>query len=230
MKTVILTEIDSTNEYVKRNAENLKNGDAIIAFSQTNGKGTSGRSFVSPFGGLYVSFVVKNDYPLCRSLVTPAVAVAVQKAVKRVFGVSLGIKWVNDLYKDGKKVCGILCENHISCMIIGVGINLSPPKDGFPPDLDVAGVIGDKTVCLPKKIRLARLIRRYILRFLKTDGKKMLSSYRSASVVIGKTVQVLSGEEQTKGVAAYITDKGYLVVNTDDGVKTVFSGTLRILD
>ena len=230
MKTVILNETDSTNEYVKRNAADFADGDAVVAFCQTNGKGTSGRSFVSPVGGLYVSFVVKGKHALPSSLVTPAAAVAVYKAVKRVFGVSLGIKWVNDLYKDEKKVCGILCENHNSYGIIGVGINVSPPKNGFPPDLTIAGTVLNTSVSDRKKVRLARLIRKYVFAYLNSDGEKTLGLYRKNSVVIGKKVEVTRGEERTEGTAAYITDEGYLAIDTAHGEKTVFSGTLRFLD
>ena len=108
-------------------------GSFVVAMEQTAGRGRRGREFYSPKGsGIYLSVILEPKGTLEGSLlITTAAATAVYKAVKEVCGVKLGIKWVNDLYKDNRKVCGILTEavtdfesGNIEFAIVGIGLNL----------------------------------------------------------------------------------------------------------
>ena len=132
--------IDSTNSEAKRYG---LSGGAIpavfVAREQTAGRGRMGRSFYSPNGtGLYYSMLLplpeKTDHAVS---LTAAAAVAAAEAISRVLGCEVGIKWVNDLYRDGKKVAGILCESFPyedkRLAVIGIGINLSTQQ--FPEEL-----------------------------------------------------------------------------------------------
>ena len=84
----------------------------VLASQQTAGRGRLGRRFESPAGkGVYLSLVLRPSLPMTEAqAVTVSAAVAVCRAVKKLCGLELGIKWVNDLYYNGKKVCGILTE------------------------------------------------------------------------------------------------------------------------
>ena len=146
-------EIASTNQRMKQLAveKKLPHGSVVVAQLQTEGKGRKGRKFYSPKdSGLYLSVLLYPEKTAQKSLeITAAAAVAVCKAVENCCGVSLGIKWVNDLYLENKKVCGILTEavtdfetGDIEFVVVGIGLNLYEPTGGFPKELkEKAGAI-----------------------------------------------------------------------------------------
>ena len=145
-KIRVYDTLDSTNAQARRMIEKGKIKGSkpflLLAHTQTAGRGRLGRSFYSPEGsGLYFTLVFRYRPLPCSYLyrVTPAAAVAVAMAVERVVGRKPGIKWVNDLYLDGKKVCGILTETVPSAdgqdlfVIVGIGINVTTAD--FPQNL-----------------------------------------------------------------------------------------------
>lgn len=147
----IFDEIDSTNEEAKRRiADGQKEDFVLVARMQTAGKGRKGRSFYSPMDtGIYLTYTHFTDDSVEQSLkTTVATSVIVKNAIKDATGLDCGIKWVNDLYLNGKKVCGILCEcilkntydNDKNALIIGIGINLT--TSDYPEEIsDKAGSI-----------------------------------------------------------------------------------------
>ena len=142
MEWVFLQETDSTNRVAKELArQGATHGTAVLAERQTAGRGRMERSFFSPEGGMYLSAILRPEIPPeDLLLMTPMAAAAVWKAVERLTGICLGIKWVNDLYLEGKKVCGILCERTGDAVIVGVGLNLKTPEGGFPPELNAGAL------------------------------------------------------------------------------------------
>ena len=141
----------STNKTAKELAENgAKEGTVIVAKKQTGGRGRLGRSFYSPEGtGLYFSIILRPDFsPKENLLITPAAAVAVSTVIEALTDTKAQIKWVNDIFINGKKVCGILSEAKLNAkgtteyVILGIGVNLTTPKGGFPKDIElVAGAL-----------------------------------------------------------------------------------------
>ena len=106
-------KLESSNRTAKTLAlEGTPHGTMVLTSQQTAGRGRLGRRFESPAGkGIYLSLVLRPGLPMTEAqAVTISAAVAVCRAVKRLCGLDLGIKWVNDLYYNGKKVCGILTE------------------------------------------------------------------------------------------------------------------------
>jgi len=105
----------STNVTAKDMAlSGARHGTVVIANSQTAGKGRYGRSFFSPPGhGIYMSFIFQKIPPGrggAPTLITAYAAVSVCEAIEAATGKTPQIKWVNDIFLDGKKICGILCE------------------------------------------------------------------------------------------------------------------------
>ena len=142
----IVDTIDSTNDALTRklNEGQITSDCILIARSQTNGHGTNGRSFISDGGvGIYFTYLhfYKEDKEL--SFITQKVAVAVYKFFYEVFNIELAIKWVNDLYYNDKKICGILCRNLIKhkAVIVGVGIDLFKNANIDESIKDIAGYI-----------------------------------------------------------------------------------------
>lgn len=125
------------------------NGSVFIAEHQSAGRGRLGRSFYSPAGtGLYISLVYVPKAQIENpALVTACAAVGVCRGLKAACGVEAKIKWVNDLFYKGKKICGILTEgvlgeetNQIEAAVVGIGVNICESVEGFP--LEIAGTAG----------------------------------------------------------------------------------------
>ena len=142
----VVEETQSTNTALRALAEaGAPEGTVYIAQSQTGGRGRMGRSFFSPAGtGLYLSLLLRPTTwePARAAQLTAAAAAAMCEAIREVTGKEPGIKWVNDLLLDGKKVCGILTEASFSMesgvleyAVLGLGVNVYPPEGGFPKEL-----------------------------------------------------------------------------------------------
>ena len=141
----VLEEVDSTNNIVRElETEKAPHGTTVIADSQTAGKGRLGRSFVSPHGtGLYMSVLVRPHFDLeFAPMITAAAACAAAEAVEGLCNRKVNIKWVNDLYMNGKKICGILTEaslglemRELDCATIGIGINVRSAGQNFDREL-----------------------------------------------------------------------------------------------
>lgn len=154
MKIIRLSSVDSTNEYIKREQSSLPEKVIVVADEQTAGKGTYNRRFSSPKGGVYFSILFPVPSDDAFPYITPVAAVATRRALARVFNARTEIKWVNDLYSRGKKVCGILCERFGDSVVVGIGVNLSEPENGFDESIrDVAGVLLPSSPCEEDKMR-----------------------------------------------------------------------------
>lgn len=137
--------LDSSNQTAKRLAlAGAPHGTLVLAGQQSAGRGRMGRRFESPAGkGIYLSLVLRVPVPASEALgVTVGAAVAVARAVQKLCGIELGIKWVNDLYYQGKKVCGILTEAGTSVesgllewLVVGIGLNLTTTPADWPEEL-----------------------------------------------------------------------------------------------
>ncbi|MGN0683482.1 MAG: biotin--[acetyl-CoA-carboxylase] ligase, partial [Oscillospiraceae bacterium] len=149
---IVLKSVNSTNAYMRKLAEGgYAEGTIVVSSEQSNGSGRHGRSFFSPADtGLYMSILLRPEISAQEAVkITSAAAVAVCRALYEVCGVSPEIKWVNDIYLNGKKVAGILTEaafnlenGALDYAILGIGVNVYPPVGGFPADISkIAGAV-----------------------------------------------------------------------------------------
>lgn len=141
-----LDSVDSTNDYLIREVENGKvtKDKILITRHQTNGHGSNGRTFISDDNvGIYFTLLHFYESDTELKFITQKAAVAVYQFFKNTFDMELKIKWVNDLYYNDKKVCGILCRNLIKykAVIIGIGIDLFENKNINDEIKDIAGYI-----------------------------------------------------------------------------------------
>ena len=136
-RIIRLEETGSTNTYLKKLAlDGAPDGTAVLALKQNAGRGTKERSFSSPPGGLYLSYLTRpRTAPGETAEITKRAAVAVRHAVIRISGVKPDIKYVNDLLLHGRKLCGILTELNSGNLIIGVGLNLNTRLCDLPAEL-----------------------------------------------------------------------------------------------
>ena len=231
----VFRSLDSTNNEAKRLlAGGMRCPFLVAADEQTGGRGRSGHAFYSPAGaGLYMSLAMAPGAALTEALrITAYAAVCTAQAIEMLTDRSCGIKWVNDLYLDGKKVCGILTEaitdfesGGVDAVVIGIGVNLHPAE--VPAELrEIVGFLDAP----PVKNKLAAEITRRLLRF---DARQteFVAEYRRRSTVLGKKVQFESDGRTAEGVAAEIDDSGALLVQTADGRSAVLrSGTVRVIE
>ena len=214
-------EIDSTNEEAKRMAQNGFEGTAlIVADRQSAGRGRMGRSFYSPAQtGAYFSILYTPASPGDGIVsITSAAAVAVMRAIRSLTGLQTEIKWVNDLYLDGKKVCGILAESMICGgrvqVVLGVGINLS--TESFPQELaNIAGALG---VSAPTREDMIARVYNEIEKYLNApDNRDWLTEYRAHSCVLGRQITWAQNGEVHEGRAVEIDGDGALIAERGDG-------------
>ncbi|MBQ9806781.1 MAG: biotin--[Clostridia bacterium] len=227
---------DSTNEQAKRMAIAGERRTALIAAAeQTAGRGRLGRSFYSPDQtGVYFSILLTVTKPLQSAVsLTGAAAVAVMRAIRSQTGQQCSIKWVNDLYLDGKKVCGILAEalsgleTGTQQVILGIGVNLC--TEVFPEELigKAGAVHGKKT----SRVDLIAAIWRELCPFLQDfEDRSWLTDYRTHSMVIGKDIVWRKGEESHRGCAVDINGDGELIVRNREGEEQILrTGEISIL-
>ena len=221
----IYDTIDSTNLKARQLAmDGAPHGTVVLAKQQTSGRGRLGRSFFSPREGIYLSIVIKPDFDVSKSvLVTSAAAVAVANAIEKVCGLESKIKWVNDVYIDGKKVCGILTEagadiesGQLEWLVVGIGLNLTATAEDFPPELTAkAGSLYPGGPAPVSRAALAGAIGRELLALC--PGFACLDEYRARCFVPGHWVTVCTGTETYAAQALSIDDAGRLVVQREGG-------------
>lgn len=228
----VYPSVPSTNTLLKEMAAaGAPHGTVVVAAAQTAGRGRRGRSFFSPDGtGLYISVLLRPDLPLAQAVrITTAAAVAAADAVEDITGRVPGIKWVNDLYLDGRKVAGILTEaaadgDRLQYAVLGIGVNVAPPPGGFPPE--IAGIAG---AILPAPIPdgRARLAAAFLTRFFRLaetlGAAAYMDEYRRRCFVLGKPITVLRGDEQYPAEAVGVDEDGGLIVRRPDGTREVLS-------
>lgn len=230
-------EIDSTNLEAKRLVAKKSSAtkQVFLAKRQTAGRGRLGRSFFSPEEtGLYMSLLLQIDEKLLDTdLITPAAGVAVCRTIDFFYDekgkkANPQIKWVNDIYLNKKKVCGILTEGilnpkegKISQVIIGIGVNLFEPKTGFPPEIEnIAGFVFNKDFFKnPEETKyqfVEKLLENLEITLEKSQEKITMEEYKERSLVIGKTVTVITPQKQYAALVKDVTEKGHLIVEYEE--------------
>ena len=228
---VVYDELVSTNLTAKELAEGISSDTLIVAKRQSGGRGRMGRSFFSPDGGLYMSLLIHPQLTAQKAVgLTAAAAVCAARAIDRVSGKESQIKWVNDIYLDGRKVCGILTEAQIKddgfmkYAVVGVGVNLTVPDGGFPADIaDRAGAVFGTDMPQDSDNRIAAEIVNELMVMCRQglNISDCLDEYRRRSNIIGRDVDVIRyvGGESRPAKAVAIDSEYRLVVRYSDGTE-----------
>ena len=226
----VFSSVTSTNTILKEMAEQgAKEGTVIIAEEQTAGRGRTGKQFYSPKGtGSYISILLRPDIPAEESLfLTTSAAVATARAIEDVSDKRALIKWVNDIYLEDKKACGILTEGafnvetgKLDYAIVGIGINVCIPDGGFPDNIkDIATAIFDKqTDSINKRSILIANLLDYFMEYYKDfKSKSYVKEYIERSMIIGKTITVIEGSKTSVAKAIDIDKNCRLKVQFENG-------------
>ena len=244
-------KVTSTNDLlIKAGKEGAKSGTVVIAKQQTAGKGSKGRSFYSPFSGLYMSVLVRpgssanasiesTGRPICPKLspeeavlITPATACAVADAIQNYIYKKVGIKWVNDIYLNNRKVAGILTESCVDSAgdrfyVIGIGVNMFPPEGGFPKEFAYKTTTVLKRKYDPMDLVLLRddILENLITRLYQIPGRKFMQDYGRRILNMGDAVIVTpcNGDKPYLALAYGLDKDAHLVVYTANDEKVVLN-------
>lgn len=218
---LVLQETDSTNRVARELArEGAPHGKLVTALHQTTGRGRLDRCFYSPEGGLYLSMILRLPLsPAEKMLLTPMAAVAVQEAIQSVCQISTSIKWVNDLFHNGKKVCGILAESAGDAVVIGVGVDVYPSSQPLPPKLqDVVGYLLPEPVYGALEMLAAAIANNLLKRAEELPDRSFLQLYRERNLLLGREITVYPPEGTPyPAVATDIDRDARLVITLPSG-------------
>ncbi len=213
----LFDSIDSTNLHCKRLAKiNPQHGTLVVADTQTAGRGRMGRAFFSPeHTGIYMSLLIDSKrIKLSPSLLTVAAGVAVCRVLKKLCAIDAKIKWVNDIFVNNKKVCGILAENSGQYIIVGIGVNVSTAV--FPDELkSIAGSVYPEGITRNEII--ANIVNELHYIYMEDNSAKLIDEYKTCSCVLDKKISFVQNNKAYTGIATDINPEGNLVVHLDNG-------------
>ncbi len=232
--------ISSTNTVLKEMAKNGTDDNYVLVSSeQTAGRGRLGRSFHSPEKtGLYMSILLKPVLSAENAvLITTAAAVSVVEALEKCGVNDAKIKWVNDVFRGNKKICGILTEGSVNpetqsldFAVLGVGINLFKPSYEFPDDIkNIAGYVFSEYDEKIKTEFCAYFLNSFYGYYDNLLNKKYLKEYREKCFVLGKKITVVNGGENCSATAVSIDESARLEVEFENGERAFLgSGEISV--
>lgn len=234
----------STNDDAKSLADSAPDGTAVIAETQTKGKGRLGRKWESPGGGIFLSLILKPEIPPFRvpglSLV---VGCAVAKTLQSDFGLEALVKWPNDILVSNRKIAGILCEmraelDRVSHVIVGTGLNANVSTSDMPEGIretstSVAGSLGRP---VNRSLLIAKLLNKLepcYLQFIEYGLESFLPEIEEILAYMGNPVMIQNaafGSRETQhGILRGLDKEGRLILLTSSGaIRTFTAGDVSL--
>ena len=240
-KIQIYKSLESTNKTAKEMAvTGAEHGTVIISDCQTMGRGRYSRNFFSPYGGLYMSIILRPEVLRFehQTSVTAFAAVSVCEAIESISQKAPKIKWVNDIFIDEKKVCGILTEavtdfesGGLEWVVLGIGINVYTRTEDFPDELQSLATSiypDEKTPCVRNKLS-AEIINRILGFDTYPSEAEIFEKYKKRLMMLGKEVTVIQNKTEYRATAIDVDFVGRLIVKNENGeIITLSSGEIRI--
>ena len=241
-KAYYFDSIDSTqNQALKIANEPENNGAVIIAATQTGGKGRTGRKWISPKGGIWLSIILHPKFDISITTLFPiASSLALSKAIENTFEITPELKWPNDLTIKGKKIAGILVDaafesNKIESLVLGVGINFNVDIKAIKKTLkDTPNFYGVASLIEQnKKVKPIQLVQNFFVELEKIyellnkkQTKKIISEWTKRSSTIGKNVEINTTDGKIKGKATKIDEDGALIISNKNKTEKVIAGDI----
>ena len=236
--TVEITDsTDSTNTRLKQKAGSLEEGYVLISRGQTAGRGRNGKSFCCEKDkGLYLSFLLKPDISFDKiQAVTACTAAAAVTGIKNATGIDCGIKWVNDIYAEGRKVAGILCETalkpgtaELEYLVVGIGINIY--KMELPQEIaDTAATLSDfseRPLCI--NTITSEFLTQFYNMYSSFESRGFMEIYRKNFILAGQAVTVISPDGEYTATVLDTDDNGGLIINRNGNIQTLYSAEISI--
>ncbi|MGL5032041.1 MAG: bifunctional biotin--[acetyl-CoA-carboxylase] ligase/biotin operon repressor BirA [Aeromonas sp.] len=231
--------IDSTNQYLFERVNELQQGECCLAECQTAGRGRRGKPWISPFGCQLILSIYWRLAPGMAGAMglSLAMGVAVVQALESLGYQGVELKWPNDLYYQGRKLAGILVEMSSSAstgchLVIGLGLNMAlPEREGDKIDQawaelrHINGQLSDRN-------QLAACMIEHLQRALQTFEQQGLASFvedwNRLDHFAARPVRLLMGEQEIRGIARGIDDRGALQLETAAGLTSYLGGELSL--
>ena len=217
IKLYKFNEIDSTNEYLRKNHKSYEEFDVISARVQTNGKARRQNDWISLDGMALFSFFLKerDNWEIEDYLKLPLIAgIAVIKGLRKIENLEYKFKWTNDVYVENMKLCGILIEKTEDVYITGIGINVN---NILPENLQNKAT--SMTQLTNKKYEIDEVIKNIVLEFRilceqLENGlwENILDKINKINYLKGKRIELKFGNEAVSGIAHNINKDGEIEV------------------
>lgn len=237
MHLEIFEKIDSTNDYLKKQALSMQQIAICLAEMQTAGKGRLNREWYSPFAeNIYLSL----RYPLTTDIsqlngISLLAGLAICKAIETLFPMlkpHLRVKWPNDVWISGEKLAGTLmeiqAESHGNCQIIfGIGLNVNMqqvPKTSITQKW--TALTKATNTYIDRNPLCASLITQliaYIERFLNKGFKDFQTEWKKRDALTQRTLRLSTGTQDWEGDYLGINAQGHLLLRTRQGKQLSFA-------
>lgn len=228
----VFETVDSTNNLGKKLISSGKREETIfISNEQTKGRGRMGREFFSPADtGVYISLVLfPNRHVSDMGTLTTKVCVAVCRVIEAIKECKAEIKWVNDIFVDKKKVCGILTEavtdfesGTVEAVVIGIGLNVNTQSSDFPESLSMtAGSVNPFRV--NRNFIAASIINEVTAVYNDRDEKSLMDEYRQRCFLIGREITYYISGISFVGRVIDINDQGNLIIEKENGMVDILN-------
>jgi BirA family biotin operon repressor/biotin-[acetyl-CoA-carboxylase] ligase len=231
-----LASVGSTMDAARERARaGAPDGTVVVAEEMTGGRGTHGRPWAAPKGGLYLSIVLRGIAD--PHLLTLALGNAVAESLE-VAGIEPRLKWVNDVHAAGRKIAGILVEaestgSRIDFLVAGIGVNVNGRGTDLPGLAATATTLEDQLgcdSCIPDlEALLLDAVGRWVARVRDGRGSEVLEAFRARDLLKGRRVRVADGKGVVEGVADGVDDRGRLLVRGPAGTTALSTGTVQVL-
>ncbi len=238
---LMMEEVDSTNSEAMRLASGgAKEGLTVLARRQRHGRGRLGRIWYTPEDhALAMSVLLRPQRPPeTIAQLTLVAGVACYQALSH-FSAGIRIKWPNDLLHEGRKLAGILTEmraepGHVQAVVIGIGVNVSRPAQGWPDDIgqpvtDLGSAAGRAVRRLDVAARLLDALEQAYVAYLETGFENTRRQWWEAHMASNRHVRIHNGGgEPLEGVATGLDTDGALLLHTKQGMRRIIAGDLEV--
>ena len=235
-------EVESTQNLARNlAAEGAPQGTVVIAETQSAGRGRMGRGWHSPPGvNLYTTIILRSRLAMPEVPRLSLVAgVAAAEALEDVAPGIVQLKWPNDIWLNGRKAGGIIAEavtdstNHLTCVLLGIGLNLNLSADDVPPELRERAI---SVLCATghrcDRVAVANsLFLRLNTRYMETEARGFAAVrpvWERYSALTGKRVAVVDANVREEGIVTGIDADGALLLNTNAGTRRIIAGDVTL--
>lgn len=224
LNLIKLEEVDSTNEWAKRNIEKLSDLDGVIARIQTRGKGRGSNKWFSPSGGLWLTLMIK-EFPSNKGVLSQLSSVAIAEVLEN-YGLHVELKWPNDIIISKKKIGGVLIEGRNESFIVGIGLNLNLDVSDFPQSLQ-ENIISSKEI-----LKRSLPVEEVALEIMKRIGEcreeldRVYIRYLGLNQDLGRKVELQGQKETITGQVIGIENDGGIRIRSEGKENTYYSGSL----
>jgi BirA family transcriptional regulator, biotin operon repressor / biotin---[acetyl-CoA-carboxylase] ligase len=226
----ISAEVSSTNAAALSLARDCQSGTAILAETQTQGRGRLSRPWTSPPGGIWMSLILRPEMPLAHVYqINMAVSVALCRAISSMLGLEAGIKWPNDLLIREQKICGILMEvgaqvDRLDYAVVGLGLNANNNPSGFPAEWRTTSLAAELGHDIDRCVLVCRILEEIEAAYEKMGSKEVYEEWRSRSLTLKRQVRITSAAGDHVGEVVDLAEDGALLLRMGDELKRVLAG------